>query len=190
MSDDAAVSPAGEGRIPPGRFRQLGPVNWAFAKLAARAVGVPEFHLFTTLGQRRLVYWTWLSHGLRLLNGKIPKIDRELVILRIGHLRACEYELQYHRRVGRAAGLDADVQAAIFAWPEPVEGSLSVRQQALLAATDEFVNQRTVTDATWRELASHLDRRLLIEFCFLASIYDGLAAIISTLQIPLDNPGS
>lgn len=63
-----------------------------------------------------------------------------------------------------------------------------MRQQALLAATDEFVNDRTVTDATWRELATHLDRRQLIEFCLLASQYDGLAATMATLEIPLDNP--
>lgn len=62
----------------------------------------------------------------RLLRGKLPTIDTELVILRVGHLRACEYELQHHRRMARKAGLDADAQAAIFAWPErldPVEGA-------------------------------------------------------------------
>jgi alkylhydroperoxidase family enzyme len=93
--------------------------------------------------------------------------------------------------MARAAGLDADVQAAIFAWPErldPVEGRLTVRQQALLAATDEFVKDRTVTDTTWCQLATHLDRRQLIEFCLLASQYDGLAATMSALKIPLDNP--
>jgi alkylhydroperoxidase family enzyme len=63
-----------------------------------------------------------------------------------------------------------------------------VRQQALLAATDEFVEQRTVTDATWQQLAAHLDRRQLIEFCLRASQYDGLAATMSALEIPLDKP--
>lgn len=40
-------------RISPGKFRQLGPVNWLVAKLAARAVGAPQMHLFTTLGYRQ-----------------------------------------------------------------------------------------------------------------------------------------
>jgi len=185
------VSRPTDGRIPPGRFRQLGPINWVIAKLGARTVRAPEMHLFTTLGQRQLLFWTWLAYGGRLLRGKLPTIDTELVILRVGHLRACEYELQHHRRMARAAGLDADVQAAIFAWPErldPVEGRLTVRQQALLAATDEFVKDRSVTDTTWRQLATHLDRRQLIEFCLLASQYDGLAATMSALEIPLDNP--
>lgn len=31
-------------RISPGKFRQLGPVNWLVAKLAARAVGAPQMH--------------------------------------------------------------------------------------------------------------------------------------------------
>ena len=40
-------------RIPSGRLRQLGPINWVIAKLAARTVRAPEMHLFTTLGQRQ-----------------------------------------------------------------------------------------------------------------------------------------
>jgi AhpD family alkylhydroperoxidase len=179
------------GRIPPGRFRELGPINWVFAKLAARRMRVPEMHLFTTLGQRQLLFWTWSIYGGRLLRGRLPTIDTELVILRVAHLRSCEYELQHHRRMARKQGLDADMQATIFAWPDVDEGSaarLSERQRALLKATDEFVKDRTITDGTWQQLATHLDRRELIEFCLLASQYDGLAATMSALNIPLDNP--
>jgi AhpD family alkylhydroperoxidase len=114
-----------------------------------------------------------------------------LVILRVAHLRACEYELQHHRRMARKQGLDANMQATIFAWPDVAEGSggkLSARQQALLTATDEFVKDRTITDATWQRLATHLDRRQLIEFCLLTGQYDGLAATMSALKIPLDHP--
>jgi len=188
------LTAAGEGqvgRIPPGRFRELGPINWVFAKLAARRMRVPEMHLFTTLGQRQLLFWTWSIYGGRLLRGRLPTIDTELVILRVAHLRSCEYELQHHRRMARKAGLDTNMQAAIFAWPSATNGSgpqLSDRQRTLLKATDEFVNDRTITDGTWRRLATHLDRRQLIEFCLLTSQYDGLAATMSALDIPLDNP--
>ncbi len=182
-----------QGRIPSGRFRELGPVNWVIAKLAARQVRAPEMHLFTTLGQRQLLFWAWSIYSGRLLRGRLPTIDTELVILRVGHLRACEYELQHHRRMARKAGLDADTQAAISAWPDAADaqkgsGALTDRQQTLLKATDEFVKDRTISAATWQQLASHLDRRQLIEFCLLAGQYDGLAATISALEIPLDNP--
>ncbi|MCV7350557.1 carboxymuconolactone decarboxylase family protein [Mycobacterium parmense] len=149
---------------------------------------VPEMHLFTTLGQRRLLFWAWAFYGGRLLQGRLPRADTELVILRVGHLRSCEYELQHHRRMARAAGLGPDVQEAIFAWPEGAADKLDARQVALLAATDEFVKDRTVTSDTWQQLAVYLDRRQLIEFCLLASQYDGLAATITALHIPLDNP--
>jgi AhpD family alkylhydroperoxidase len=179
------------GRIPPGRLRELGPINWVIAKLGARTVGAEEMHLFTALGQRRLLFWAWAFYGGRLLRGRLPAVDTELVILRVAHLRSCEYELQHHRRMARKAGLDANMQARIFAWPDATEASgpeLTGRQQALLKATDEFVKDRTVSDATWQQLATHLDRRQLIEFCLLTSQYDGLAATMSALGIPLDNP--
>ncbi|MEB3984277.1 carboxymuconolactone decarboxylase family protein [Mycobacterium sp. 663a-19] len=157
------------------------------AKLAARRMRVPEMHLFTTLGQRQLLFWTWSMYSGRLLRGRLPAVDTELVILRVAHVRGCEYELQHHRGMARKQGLDDDLQAAIFAWPDGGE-ALTERQRALLAATDEFVKDRTVTDASWRRLAAHLDRRQLIEFCLLASQYDGLAATMAALNIPLDRP--
>jgi AhpD family alkylhydroperoxidase len=180
-------------RIPSGRFRQLGPINWVLAKAGARTVGAPEMHLFTTLGYRQSLFWAWLLYGARLLRGRLPRVDTELVILRVAHLRQCEYELQHHRRIARQAGLDAQTQATIFAWPEAPDGNgprrvLSARQQALLQATDELIKDRSVTAETWHQLAVHLNRPRLIEFCMLATQYDGLAATITALEIPLDHP--
>jgi 4-carboxymuconolactone decarboxylase len=123
-----------------------------------------------------------------LLRGRLPRTDTELVILRVAHLRNSEYELQHHRRIGRRRGLDDQLQQAIFGWPEISDG-LTDRQRTLLRATDEFITNRSISDDVWRQLSDHLDRRELIEFCMLAGQYDGLAATMSALEIPLDHPG-
>ena len=77
------------GRIPSGGFRELGPINWVVAKLGARTMRVAEMHLFTTLGQRQALFWTWAVYGGRLLRGRLASVDTELVILRVAHLRSC-----------------------------------------------------------------------------------------------------
>jgi AhpD family alkylhydroperoxidase len=176
------------GRIPPsGRLRDLGLLNWIVAKFAARTVGARQMHLFATLGQHKRLFLAMMPYSALLLRGRLPRADTELVILRVAHLRGSEYELQQHRRLGRRRGLDDQTQAMIFAWPNPA-GRLTDRQQALLHATDEFINNRSISPEVWQQLSSHLDRRQLIEFCMLAGQYDGLAATMSALQIPLDNP--
>ena len=172
-------------RIPPGGFKELGPINWAIAKLGARGIRAPKFHLFNVLGQHRLLFPAWLPFsGYLLYAGKLSRKDAELVILRVGHLRNCEYELQQHRRLARSRGLDADMQARIFEGPDA--DGLTDRQRVLITATDEFVVTRSVSPETWAALSSHLDRPRLIEFCMLAGHYDMLAATIATLRIPLD----
>jgi len=191
---DVEDGQAGHTRVPSStKLRRLGPVNWVLAKMAARTTRSPEMHLFTTLGQRQALFWAWSIYGGRLLRGRLPRTDTELVILRVAHLRSSEYELQHHRRMARQQGLDASTQAAIFAWPNAPEGDgsrkiLSARQQALLNATDELIGDRSISDGTWQQLATHLGRSQLIEFCLLATQYDGLAATIAALNIPLDNP--
>ena len=175
-------------RILPGGFRELGPVNWAIARIGARTIRAPRFSLFNVLGQHRLLFLAWLPYSGMLLGilSKLPVKDAETVILRVGHLRGCEYELQQHRRLARSRGIGAEVQAMIFEGPD-AEG-LTDRQRALITATDEFVVTRGVSSETWATLSAHLTKAQLIEFCMLASQYDGLAATITTLNVPLDFP--
>jgi AhpD family alkylhydroperoxidase len=179
------------GRIPPsGRLRDLGMLNWIVAKFAARTVGASQMHLFATLGQHKRLFLAMMPYSALLLRGRLPRADTELVILRVAHLRGSEYELQQHRRLGRRRGLDDQTQEMIFAWPNTTGNSsgLTDRQRALLSATDEFIRNRSISDDVWQQLSHHLDRRQLIEFCMLAGQYDGLAATMSALEIPLDHP--
>jgi alkylhydroperoxidase family enzyme len=175
------------GRIPAGRFRELGLINWILTKSAARTVGATQMHLFATLGQHKRLFLSMMPLSALLLRGRLARADTELVILRVAHLRNSEYELQHHRKMGRRRGLDDQTQAKIFAWPDMAEG-LTPRQQVLLSATDEFINDRSISAEVWQQLSGHLDRRQLIEFCMLAGQYDSLAATMSALDIPLDNP--
>ncbi|OLP01450.1 4-carboxymuconolactone decarboxylase [Mycolicibacterium porcinum] len=181
----SALEPA---RIAPGGFRELGPVNWAIAKLGARAIRAPRFTLMNVLGQHKLLFLAWLPYSGLLLGplGKLPRQDAELVILRVGHLRDCEYELQQHRRLARSRGVTAETQARIFEGPD-AEG-LTERQRVLITATDEFVVTRSISAETWAALSVIFTKQQLIEFCMLASQYDGLAATMTTLRIPLDFP--
>lgn len=142
-------------------------------------------HLFTTLGQHRLLFLSFLPYSGLLLNwGKLSKQDKELVILRVGHLRHSDYELQQHRRLARSRGLDDSLQQKIFTGPH-AEG-LSDRQRVLLHGVDEFVNTRDISDETFATLSSHLTRPQIIEFCALAGHYDAIAGILSALRVPMD----
>ena len=168
-------------------LRDVGPVNWVICRLGARGIRAPEFHLFNALSRHSALFWAWLPFsGVLLYWGRLARFEAELVILRVGHLRDCEYELQQHRRLARSRGVDAALQAKVFEGPG-AEG-LTDRQRVLLRATDEFVLSREVSGETWAALSNYLNQRQLIEFCFLAGQYDTLAATMNTLKLPLDFP--
>ncbi|MEI7913518.1 MAG: carboxymuconolactone decarboxylase family protein [Mycobacteriaceae bacterium] len=174
-------------RIPPGGRRELGLFGWLFCRVSARVWGVPEVHLFTTLAQHRRLFWPWLPFsGILLRRGRLAEADTELAILRVGHLRSCEYELQQHRRIALRRGISEAEQNAIFAWPGG--DGLSPRQQVLLAAVDELISARMISEPVWRQLSSVLDRRQLIEFVTLVGQYDALALSLNNLGVPMDYP--
>ena len=71
-------------RISPGGLRELGLPIWAFTRLAGRATRTGPPRIFTTLGHNRGLFWGWLHFAGRLMpGGKLPRIDTELVILRV-----------------------------------------------------------------------------------------------------------
>ncbi|GAA1481087.1 carboxymuconolactone decarboxylase family protein [Gordonia sinesedis] len=180
-TDDAPVS---NPRIPPGRFADLGPINWVFARGAARAIGVRDAHIFSTLGRTRGLFRGWLHFAARLMPfGALSRKESEMVIIRVAHLRECAYELDHHRRLGRRAGISSDEFERILTGPDAGWGD---RERALLRAVDQLVLDKDIDDITWAALRRHLDDRRLIAFVLLVGNYDMLATTIHTLRIQRD----
>ena len=172
-------------RIPPGRFKDLGPINWGIWRVLSKAAGAPDAHLFSTLGRTGGLFRGWLHYSGSLMpGGKISRHDTELIILRVAHLRDCGYEIDHHIRLGRKAGIDAEQLARIIEGPGASE--LSPRHRAILTAVDELVTTKDITDNTWGTLSQHLDDRRLIEFTLLVTQYDGLSTTIGTLRVQRD----
>jgi len=172
-------------RVPPGTFAELGPINWILCRLLSLGAGVPDAHLFSTLGRQRGLFRSWLVFSAKLMpGGTLSRKDTEMVILRVAHLRACDYERDHHVRLGRRAGITGELLAAIDEGPGSVK--LAPKERALLAAVDELVREKDLTDARWDELARHYSPPKIIEICLLVGQYEALATTIRALRIQRD----
>ena len=172
-------------RIEPGGLRQTGPVIWAFARVAGRVTGTNPPHVFTTLGRGRGLFWGWLHFSGKLMpGGKLPRRLTELVIVRVAHLRACDYELNHHLRLARRVGAtDADLERILL---EPFVDGWTPAECAVFAAVDELVLTKDITDKTWADLCASYDERRLVELLLLVGNYDSLATTLLTLRVQPD----
>jgi len=172
-------------RVAPGGRGDIGLFTWALSRVAGRAMGTAPPNLFLTLGRHRKLFrrWLWFA-GALMPGGKLPRRETELVILRVAHLRSCEYEHEHHVRLGRRAGLgDADFDRVVEG---PDADGWSPRERALLTAVDRLHHDGDLDDATWGFLREHLDEREAIELCLLAGHYEMLATAIAALRIQPD----
>jgi AhpD family alkylhydroperoxidase len=174
-------------RIPPGDRHDVGLANWVVSAVSGRLAGTREPNLFLTMGRHRRLFRGWLRFAGRLMpGGTLPHRETELVILRVAHLRACDYEFEHHVRLGRRHGLDAHDVARVVLGPE--EDGWTPRERAMLRAVDMLVRDHDLDDQTWDEIRQHLDDREAIELCLLAAHYEMLATTIATLRIRPDMP--
>ena len=171
-------------RITPGGLSDLGPINWIFARTAARVIGVNDAHIFSTLGRTRGLFRAWLHFSARLMPfGTLSRKDSEMVILRVATLRESDYELDHHRRIGARVGLSNNELARITEGPDAGWGD---RERAVLRAVDELVTDSDISDISWAALRRHLNERQAIAFVLLVGQYDSLATTLHTLRVQRD----
>lgn len=172
-------------RIAPGGRREIGLVNAALARLIGLATGTGPPNIFTTLARNRGLFrrWLWFAGGL-MPGGKLPREESELVILRVAHNRDCDYEWHHHEELGRRAGLSPSEIAGVREGPE--SASVSPRQQMLLRAVDEFLDQSEISDPLWSELSETFDQPRIIELCLLIGHYEMLAKTLNTFRVQPD----
>ncbi len=176
------LAPSSPPRIPPARPRQLGPLARIVAQLTGRLTRSGPPHIFTTLGRHPRMFRAWLYYSAHLMPfGRLPRQETELVILRVAWRCRSVYEWHQHVPLALHVGVSAEQIDAIAGHGRT--GDLTDRQQALLAASDDLLAQRAMSEATWREVRTTLTDREVIELCLLIGHYQGLASAIGGLAI-------
>lgn len=175
-------------RIAPGDRRQIGVVNALIASALGLAVGGPPPNIFTTLARNRRLFRRWLRFASALMpGGTLPRVDTELLILRVAHNCGCEYERGQHERIAVAAGLPRDDVDRVAAGAQAA--GWSARQALLLRAADELHAERFISDHSWGALRAELSDNQLIELCMLVGHYEMLAMTLNSLAVAPDAPG-
>jgi alkylhydroperoxidase family enzyme len=111
--------------------------------------------------------------------------QRELLILRVAHLRASAYEWAQHVYQASVVGLAAEEVARIRLGPDADEWD--PLERALLAAADELVTEARIGDTTYAALAAELDASQIMDVVFTVGTYETFAMALRTFDVELDD---
>lgn len=144
-----------------------------------------QLNIFKTIGKHPKMLDGIGRLGGFLLSGKgFPPRERELVILRVGWRSGSVYEWGQHVLMGRREGVTDEELARLRA---PGLDGWSDDDRPLVAFADELCQTNTVSDATWRALASRFGEAQLIELVVLGGFYRLIAGTLNALGVELDD---
>ena len=172
-------------RIPP-----LPQQEWSEEQRELLTRGNPArvLNIFKTLVRHPDLYKRWMPFGNHILfKSSLSARDREIAILRVGHLCRSGYELHQHTRVGKAAGLtDADIErikvgTTADGWTDA--------ERSLLQATDELHRDSFITDPTWSTLTQHYNEKQVIDLVFTVGQYTMVSMALNTFGVQIEDGG-
>jgi len=157
---------------------------------AAKKIGLPE--VFAPLSVFRVLLRDPELGGAvagllqRLLAGHhLDGRLRELIILRIGWVTGSVYEWTQHWRVARTMGMDEALLLGVRDWHDCAE--FGPAERAVLAATDETLEQGAISDATWRECEAALPSpEARVELVLAIGNWRLFSSLLQSLKVPLE----
>ncbi|WP_433526003.1 carboxymuconolactone decarboxylase family protein [Nocardia pseudovaccinii] len=123
----------------------------------------------------------FLSFNRHLLaENTLSARQRELVILRVAHLRNCGYEWAQHTILAERAGIAPDEIARVAHGALP---DWSPGERALLGATDELLADGTIGEDTWHVLVGEFDDKQLMDLVFTVGTYALVAMALRSFGV-------
>lgn len=161
------------------------------ARAAADEAAVPDYMAELSIFQVLLNHPT-LARALNdllatmLWHGALDPRLRELAIMRIGWLTACDYEWTQHWRVASGLGVSPDDMLGVRDWQG--HDGFGPAERAVLAATDDVVRDGAVSAQSWAACSHELhgDTTVLIELVTAIAAWRMVASILHSLQVPLE----
>ncbi|MGH9305121.1 MAG: carboxymuconolactone decarboxylase family protein, partial [Acidimicrobiales bacterium] len=145
----------------------------------------PDANIFTTLVRHPGLFRRWLSFGGKLLNGKLPGRDRELLILRTSVLCSAEYEWAQHVPMATRAGVTGAEIEKLRCNLDP--GEWAAADALLLKVADELHGDWRISTPTWEALAERYSTEQLIEVAYVVGHYHLLAGVLNSLGVQIDD---
>jgi 4-carboxymuconolactone decarboxylase len=172
-----------EPRIPPLTEQEWSAEQREILTRAQPAAAV--LNVFRTLVRHTDLYKRWLPFGHQILfQSTLPPREREILILRVGHLCDAGYEFHHHTALGKQAGLtDEDIQAI-------QEGAGAARwgdfERLLIRAVDELHHDAFISHATWQGLAERYTTNQLIDLVFTVGQYTMVSMALNSFGVQLE----
>jgi alkylhydroperoxidase family enzyme len=164
--------------VSPERARDLG-----------NAMGMParrtQSEAFRVVANNPGVARVAFSQLMQLLeNNTFDTRLREMMIMRIGWVTGSAYEWTQHWRVAATAGIPAEDILAVRDWQN--SDRLTPADKAILAATDECLAGKSISDAAWAEVIKYVtDPGEQVEFVMAMGNWMSFSLLFRNLRIPL-----
>src|ERR1700693_2424391 len=153
----SATRTYGEGRMT--MTARVPMISLERARELGDAMGMParrtQSEAFRTVANNPGVARVAFTQLMQLLeNNKLDTRLRELMIMRIGWGTGSSYEWTQHWRVATTAGIPPEDILAVRDWRNSAR--LNAADKAILAATDECLAGKSISNAAWGEVAQHV----------------------------------
>jgi alkylhydroperoxidase family enzyme len=164
--------------VSPERARELGEAMG----MPARRTGSEAFRVVANNpGVARVAFGQLMQ---LLENNTFDTRLREMMIMRIGWVTGSAYEWTQHWRVATTAGIPPEDILAVRDWKNAT--TLSAADKAILAATDECLEGKSISDAAWAEVVKYVtDPGQQVEFVIAMGNWMGFSLLFRNLRIPL-----
>lgn len=129
---------------------------------------------------------------LELIHSILAEADldfflHELVILRVSQRCEVRHAWIQHIAIAQAIGLTEAQVEALEQGEAPAE-LFSARERAVLAFTDEVLDQSRVSDHTFERVRQEFSTREVVELLVTIGYFRMIAALLTTLDVELDRP--
>jgi alkylhydroperoxidase family enzyme len=147
--------------------------------------GQPVLNIYATVARHPKLAKRWLVFGSHVLGkSTLSARERELVILRTGHLCQSAYEWGQHVRIAKAAGIsDAEIEQIKVGPDAP---GWDPFEATLLRATDELRTDSCISDSTWQALAARYSEQQLLDLIFAIGQYTMVCMALNSLGVQLE----
>ena len=149
-----------------------------------------EYRLFPINLTRMLLHTQGLTvpywkYALGFRDAKIPPVVRERVIMRVGAVADCEYQLVQHKTEALRTGTSPELLADLVNPQQQEFDDPSLT--ALITYVDSLVKNIGAEQDTLDALRKYFPDNEVAEITLLAGTYVLCAAFLKSLQVPLDD---